>query len=734
MRSALTLISLSILALILSLALLLVLAGQQNSSGQLRQAASEYSITLDQLGVLVASDGSQWAQGDRLASLVALADVQSQSLGASNSFTRWFPAPRLGAAKQETDAKWATLREQLMSLNKASNLANTEPGDKPENSTPEIQTPDDSQEPVATTEVVSVEVVGDIQSLSESFEEIKLRVLEGTRGIEIRELVNQSSELWGSTSGLPRTSQGLIEAIAQQKSNALELLQLSGVNAQAPLFGYSTKNLILDYTGAVAALDVVTTTNRIPIPDPVVDTVDDLKSETDTPVKVQDELPELSLVTQTLGQLMRSLDGFISAVEEYTLKANRTVWIAVAGFFTSLLLAAIAAWRVLKNSRLSAAKPPSVSLQPDSLQSGPSYSKPLQIEPGQYAPPQSGETEHSRKEQQTLLSDINAVSEGDLRYPVRAPSHKHSAAVADSVNRTSTVMSNLVGMTRGVAEKIADMVARHDTLSRRIGEKDINRQSQTAELSEGVSRRSGMLGEQQKLLVSAASMTAELDACEASAQAAVNSASASLATVSAQVDVSVEKLQRLLGSTGKLNDIGRKLRKLAEQTQLQALNASLKMTETEGAIPESTQHGSEDLDRVHQLAGSLTEVSVNAEAMVGVLQKEIADAVHSLKEGRSGFDNSARQSQTASHGARDISTATDAIKKTIQQALDNIEEQKRELSISAEQIVALDKTGNEYSYLTMTLSQDIAELQAMARKLDDSVAGFKLREDAGLEQ
>jgi len=351
-------------------------------------------------------------------------------------------------------------------------------------------------------------------------------------------------------------------------------------------------------------------------------------------------------------------------------------------------------------------------------------------------PPRSGAM--SVRDADQLIQDIDAVASGDLRHSVRVPRHGHAKAIAESANRTAAVIQNLVGMTRGVASRIDGVVQQHDKLGQALAEQDIRRQSETAELSDSISVRSALLDKQQLVLTASNELIKEIETRSESAVNGVNEVSTSLARVSAQVDVSNGRMNRLLQTAGEVTESTSKLKLLAEQARLQALNVSLK-------IPEQTQRQTFELENevahndpddrgnasgmfedIHQLTGKLVQISGDTAALITVLQNDIEETVKSLKVSSGEINESARHTHTSTLVGKELGRYCDQLQLSVNDALSNIETQKSELSQTAKRIVRLDKTGNDTSELTLVLTQDVVELQAMASKLHESVAGFQM--------
>jgi|GEM_PF-5484392 len=323
----------------------------------------------------------------------------------------------------------------------------------------------------------------------------------------------------------------------------------------------------------------------------------------------------------------------------------------------------------------------------------------------------------SLREADQLINDINAVASGNAAHKIRVPERGHARVLAESASRASGVIRNLVNVSHRVAGQLNGMVQKQDQHDRTLADYDIRRQTTIAELSDSIGERSALLGKQQALLVNSTDLIKEIDNRSATAVNGVNQVSASLATVSAQVEVSSE-------------------RQLTEQTRLQALNISLKMPEainesaTESAYSYSDQHTESDNDDVtglfndiHQLTGKLVQVSNETDTLIGSLQKDIETTASALKSSSAEINESAHHTLSTTLVGKELASYSDQLQELINQLSYQLEAQEGELSQTAERIVRLDRFGNEYSELSLALTQDLAGLQAMSATLEESVRG-----------
>lgn len=682
--------SLAALMLLLSIGLLVFVLPDRADTQAKQQSTVELSKTVSRLTGLVTANGSSWAQSDELARLIAAGDMQVQELRQSTGVTGRILPTAKSSVVSEVSADWKLLREGLVAFNQSGQF------------TPPITATEatSTSAPVAQSNQVLVPST-DLALIAANFESVRARVLEGTRDQTLIELVNSTSLLWAGVNSAAIDATALTTLVSQQQAYARDLITLTKVGTDNSLYGYYTSQQIIDYAQAVEGIQLVT--------------VESPRAEASPPVRstAASAAPVNSrFVTEALAQLKLSVQKALADNASSSTNSGRLIWLGLAGLVTSLLLL-LSALRKMKYAASSWRSAVLSQPAPAAVRSG----------------------ALSLRDADQLIDDIGAVAGGDLRHSIRVPDRGHGRAIAESVNRTGAVVRNLVGMTRGVADRLKNLVQQHDRLGRTLAENDIRRQTETAELSDYIGIRSELLDEQRSLLTAAEGLTKKIGSNSDSAVNGVKEVSSSLATVSAQVEVSSGRMQRLLQTANMVTASTEQLKSLAEQTRLQALNASLKMPNdvTDRVLDEmydafEYREDSTDLfGEIHHLTARLVKVSNDADGLITALQKDIAETAQALKDSGNGVNQGAHSTHSTSLVGKELVSYCSQLQANIEDALASIDLQKDELSRAAELIVRLDKTGNNTSDLTSSLNQDIIGLQQMASKLDESVAGFKMR-------
>jgi len=691
-RLPLVLASCAALLLVLSAGVLLFLLPGQTDNVERQQYALDLSETVSKVSTLVESNQAEWSQSNELAKLVAVGDTQVERLSDTNGLFGFLSASTADSAAREINADWKLVRDGLLSYNSQNGLSKN-----PDVPADRLQA---EKSPVQVSTEVPVDLPDDLVALATGFEQIRARVAEGTRTQSLIDLVNNASLVW--TQVINSRGIGLRALVAQQKTYAEELLQLSGVGTNSSLYGYYTSNQILDYIQRVRSIQLPPE-NRATAVEPVV-----VEKVSETEV-----IPGSAFVTEALLQLQKSIANFTDKAASIGTRNRLITWAALAGLLGTFVLLFSALRKMVSVARSWKSVANSAAAEP--VRSG----------------------AMSFRDADQLIQDIDEVASGDLRHSVRVPSRGHGKAIAESVNRSASVIRNLVGMTRGVAERIGDVVLQHDKVGRALAEHDIKRQTETAELSDAISVRLKLLDQHQSLLKSTDELIAEIDNRSDSAVNSANEVSSSLARVSAQVEISSGRMHRLLQTATAVTGSISKLKLLAEQSRLQALNVSLKISEqindkaSAYGIEETYDRDSDDglFDEIHQLTAQLVQMSADTDQVVSTLLQDIEETAQSLKDSSDDFNASARHTHSTSLVGKELAGYCEKVQGNIREAISNLELQKSELSETAKRIVRLDKTGNDTSKLTLEMAQDVSELKEMALKLEESVVSFKMTEN-----
>jgi len=531
---------------------------------------------------------------------------------------------------------------------------------------------------------------------------------------------------------------------------ARELIEVTRVNTDQSLFGYQISNQINAYVNRLetATLNApASVSSSEPITSSAV---------TQRAVRTTDN----TVALYAFDQARQSLQVYRNELSLAPLRMKRALLFTTLLFLAALGVLALAAWQLMQQSRSSESPhsepadapgrrvtphfdaPESVASMPErrresrkessaDLNAGSNPNS--NLESNKVTSTESHQQIRSEAEAQRVVKNIEAVAAGDLRQPIAMPRGDNNAAIVNAVNQTSSVMQNLVRMTRGVADRITELVRHNETLSQKLAQSDVERQRNAADVSEHVGVSSQALNDQAAALQEIQTLALRIANNSAAPVNESNAAEETLATLGAQVDVSIERIQRLQRTTNQVNELTNGLKSAAENTRLQALNLSLQTPElsfdlADASASDRAAHDSSDaIDEMHTLTGQLVQRATEASKLLAHLSNDLVATSESFKLSRQDISNTAERSRQSSKGDRNLSGDAETLSQTIESLRTSVQTQKQNLAATASLLVALDKTSNQRSSSIESLTQEVGDLQDMAAKLRQSVADFKLQ-------
>ncbi len=703
------------IVLLASICLLTFDALDQYSAVDHSQNAALLDTSVRQLSDFI--DNNDPLLSEPLAPMVASIDVQVDALTTKNNSVVALLTLRATEVVREVSADWKLLRKELLAVESAS---------LSESSQAKAENTDGLRAALTEQVIVAAKPVDaenlqtlfiEVDTLAQSFEVIQTSINEGTRLTPLIDLVNLIAQTWRQANS---ANIELIDPLIEdQKRYADELLLLTGVSGQSALFGYYTSNQIIEYVQRVNALTVPESSvvSVVEPPTPVAPAAM-VQAETSQPLN-------RAFIAETLASLQDSVSRLVISYSAGS-GGNIIRWAGLLGLLASLLLLIGAISRMsLAADRLSV-RPAAVATEP-----------PVQSERGAM----------SIRQADALINDIGDIADGDLRNTIDISGEGHAAAVAEMVNHTSIKLADVVGTVRGAVDRIHSVAGNQQAKSRTLAELDIRRQAEAADLSESISQRSGVFKQHAELLAESIQLASQIRERAETTVNGANQISASIATTAAQVDVGVERLQRLVKTAASASEVTSKLGQLTEKTRLQTLNVSLKIPEfshdeesrydefnhfayASGSRADNTMELFED---IHQLTGKLVQIAKESEALIGGLQKEVTDTAHNLRQSSEELSKTAHHTLASNMLGKELSGYADQLSENVEKILQTIEAQQADLTRTARLVVQHDKTGNQYSELALAISQDLAGLKEVTAKVEQSVAGYKLPGDAPLE-
>ncbi len=332
------------------------------------------------------------------------------------------------------------------------------------------------------------------------------------------------------------------------------------------------------------------------------------------------------------------------------------------------------------------------------------------------------------KQQQAILSlldEITNLADGDLTVDVTV-TEDFTGAIADSINYTVQNMRNLVGTITSTSSEIASAASNTKQTALTMNQAS---ERQAREISAVANTIAATSDSMQQVAASAEKLAGQ---AQASVQVAHNGAETVNRTIQGmsalreQIQDTSKRIKRLGESSQEIGNIIEFINDIAEQTNTLALNASI-----QAAMAGDAGRGFAVVaDEVQRLAERAANATRQVETLVKTIQADTNEAIVSME----------RSTQNVVVGAKSAEEAGQALTKVesssqeLSQLIAHISSSARNQSAQATKIAGTMKVIRDIAVQTSGSANQTAsaveELNLLSQKLRESVAGFKLPEDA----
>ncbi|MCP3906497.1 MAG: methyl-accepting chemotaxis protein, partial [Oceanicoccus sp.] len=196
-----------------------------------------------------------------------------------------------------------------------------------------------------------------------------------------------------------------------------------------------------------------------------------------------------------------------------------------------------------------------------------------------------------------------------------------------------------------------------------------------------------------------------------------------------QIQETSKRIKRLGESSQEIGDIVSLINDIADQTNILALNAAIQAS----MAGDAGRGFAVVADEVQRLAERSSAATKQIGALVKTIQSDTNEAVISMEQTTAEVVRGARLAQDAGTALEEIEEVSQELAELIQ----NISNAARQQASSAGHISntmnVIQEITSQTSSGTTATAQSIGNLADMANELRESVAGFKLPEEAELE-
>ncbi len=332
------------------------------------------------------------------------------------------------------------------------------------------------------------------------------------------------------------------------------------------------------------------------------------------------------------------------------------------------------------------------------------------------------------KQQQAILSlldEITNLADGDLTVDVTV-TEDFTGAIADSINYTVQNMRNLVGTITSTSSEIASAASNTKQTALTMNQAS---ERQAREISAVANTIAATSDSMQQVAASAEKLAGQ---AQASVQVAHNGAETVNRTIQGmsalreQIQDTSKRIKRLGESSQEIGNIIEFINDIAEQTNTLALNASI-----QAAMAGDAGRGFAVVaDEVQRLAERAANATRQVETLVKTIQADTNEAIVSMERSTQNVVVGAKSAEEAGQALTKVESSSQELSQLIAHISSSARNQSAQATKIAGTMQVIRDIAVQTSGSANQTASAVEELSLLSQKLRESVAGFKLPEDA----
>ncbi len=324
-----------------------------------------------------------------------------------------------------------------------------------------------------------------------------------------------------------------------------------------------------------------------------------------------------------------------------------------------------------------------------------------------------------------LLDELGDLAEGDLTVQASV-TEDITGAIADSVNYAIEALRGLASTINKTSEQmafaaqetrnVADRLARASEVQARQIESASGTVTQMAQSMDEVSAKTAASAEVAEKSVHIAHEGGDR----------VRRTIQGMDVIREHIQETSKRIKRLGESSQEIGDIVALINDIANQTNILALNAAIQAS----AAGEAGRGFAVVADEVQRLAERSGNATKRIEALVKTIQTDTNEAVISMEKSTTEVVKGADLAEKAGEALEEIETVSACLAALI----DDVSKASRQVTEMASRVSMVMKSINEITAQTaessVATASSIGKLNQLAQELQQSVAGFRLSEQA----
>jgi twitching motility protein PilJ len=324
-----------------------------------------------------------------------------------------------------------------------------------------------------------------------------------------------------------------------------------------------------------------------------------------------------------------------------------------------------------------------------------------------------------------LLDEMMDLADGDLTIEATV-TEDITGAIADSVNQAVEEMRGLVTTINETSVRVSASAQETRATAMHLSEASDHQRDQIINASGIVKQMSNTMNEMAVKANSSVSIARQsLDIANEGGET-VRATIDGMDNIREQIQETSKRIKRLGESSQEIGNIVELIEDIADQTNILALNAAMQAA----MAGEAGRGFAVVADEVQRLAERSTNATKQIEALVKTIQADTNEAVISMESSTAEVVSGAERAEAAGEALKRIEEVSEQIAEQIETIAAAAATQSAEAQSIDDTMRVIQEITNQTSEGTGQTSQSIEMLANMSEELRNTVARFRLPEDA----
>lgn len=336
--------------------------------------------------------------------------------------------------------------------------------------------------------------------------------------------------------------------------------------------------------------------------------------------------------------------------------------------------------------------------------------------------------EQNRRNQEAilrLLDEMGDLAEGDLTVQASV-TEDITGAIADSINYAIEALRDLVSTINKTSVSIAAAAQETRMVTEQLAAASENQANQIDNSSKTVLQMANSMDDVSRKMASSAEVAEKSVSIAHEGAQRVRRTIQGMDVIREHIQETSKRIKRLGESSQEIGDIVALINDIADQTNILALNAAIQASAA-GEAGRGFAVVADEIQRLAERSGSATK---RIETLVKTIQADTNEAVISMEKSTSEVVNGAGLAEKAGEALQEIESVSARLAELISSISGAAAQVTDMTSKVSTAMISINEITGQTSQSTVITAASVAKLDQLAQELRQSVAGFRLPDQA----